>query len=212
MDSGAKSNIEKASTCRALIDCLCRFLPPEGQCVDLESAPQTRHAAERDALILLDGIAQTNLDEVMRAGFVTHYLAKIPFGNPSEPKSRMDILYRIKTGETNDFALSHILNYIDEEPLATEVLVTNGLLILDPSDLVPDEWECVEARAHPNRSLADSELHAETPAPGTRTAIPRGPREQAARRRRREAMVVSEGPGPIHTEDIIQRDIPQVLS
>ena len=178
-------------TYKALIDCLCRFLS------DREAHPfsnfdtnlSTRPQAEKDATTLLRLLYRYKLGDAYRAGLVTRWLGKYPFGGQSSTETqKREVLSRLQFGQTEDIAMYDILHCVCNDPEGRKQLRNHGL---------------VGSSIGESRDEGDDlfMLNGED----TAGRVPRGGmEEQALRRRRREAMVLHEGDQPLTTNDIIQ--------
>lgn len=197
------------ATFKALIDCLYRFFD------DKEAYPHGfgsytnqhhRPEAEQDAMFVLCVACRGKMAEVLRAGLVTRWLAKYPFGGFETPDTAKQLLIKhLKNHETewSDPTMTEILRFVDSEPEGRRQLRNHGLLgsVIGES---PDDEDDKDI------SMSGAEDGAVT---GVTVGALRGRRireesieEQALRRRRREAMVLHEGNSPVSRSDIIQRD------
>ena len=213
------------ATYKALVDCLCRFL-------DNESAhPVTRQdtnytfrpQAEKTAMQLLYQLCRYKLGEAYRAGFVSRWLARYPFGGlHSSESQKREIVQRLKIpGGTEDDDMSTILHFLDSDPEGRKQLRNHGLVgsaIGESPDDDDDDgdnprisWNSLGIDGEPGaRYVLD---HVTVLGDGSSREVFGRTREEseeehALRRRRREAMVLSEGGGPISSDNIIQREDP----
>ena len=197
------------ATYKALIDCLCRFLddkeayPPT---FNLETNQAHRSEGEQDAMFILCVACQMKPADAFKAGLVTRWLAKYPFGGfKSSESEKRAIVQRVKSPvtESDDLNMSEILRFLDKEPEGRRQLRSHGLLDSAIGES-PDGEEDKEILVF---GVEDGS------ATGVTVGAQRGRRvredsleEQALRRRRREAMVLHEGTSPLSRSDIIQRE------
>lgn len=140
-----------------------------------------RTQAERDALFVLFQILFYQYREEFLAGLLTDWLSKYPFGGAgSSPSTKQEVVERLSNGETDDVEMGNILAILCKYPEGRRQLQWHGLVANARSE-TPDSMEFV---------------------PGER--VEASTQERARRRRRREAMVLSEGSQPIGDNDIIQ--------
>ena len=194
------SRICNYATFKALIDCLCRFLANREAhpLTELDTNYAHRPQAEKAAMQLLIPTCRYKLPEAYRAGMISRWLAKYPFGgfSASEGQKR-EIIQRLKTGATDDHMMSMLLHAIDSDPEGRKQLRNHGLVGSAIGES-PDDDNHGEPQVIEN--LLATEVLGRTRGESAE--------EHALRRRRREAMVLSEGRGPISNDDIIQRDDP----
>ncbi|MCJ1338810.1 hypothetical protein MMC09_004099 [Bachmanniomyces sp. S44760] len=144
-----KENIYTYRTCRALTICLVDFLPPPAPVLPGSSSTSpsgtqvpdtnisTRTPTERLALQILSRILPCNLPCALRAGVVTDWLAKYPFGNirsvsspPSSTQERCvrDIIQRLRMDDIEDPVMCEILYAIYMYPAGRKALRLAGLV------------------------------------------------------------------------------------
>lgn len=207
MDYGAiaaRSSLNKRETYEAIIDCLSNFLPSHQKqdwpCNEYTNF-RTRTQAEKDALTVLGRILPYNMSQALSAGIVSRWLAKYTFCGSSAPETRkIEAVQQLKTWNTEDTLMCDILNMIDCEPEGRKELRKHHLVGSAIGETDDGEGDTVMIGGEETAGLVMS-------------SITRGRRireesieEQALRRRRREAMVLSEGGRPLGRDDIIQRD------
>ncbi|KAI9806802.1 MAG: hypothetical protein M1833_002458 [Piccolia ochrophora] len=187
--SAAAPKINTLGTFSALTTCLCHTLrdPTRG------SLPQ-RPPTERNALFVLVRLLPYNVPLALKAGLVHRWLAHYPFGN-NEAQTRAAIR-KYRTYNIDDTLMSEVICTLENHPEARKQMRQVGLT---GSSMGEDE--------DGDELMVDGEETA-----GFATA--RRPREESTeermvRRRRREAMVLSDGAQPLGRDDIIQRDLPR---
>lgn len=163
---------------------------------------EDRPTAEKDALSILSANLYHRTTEALRAGLVNRWLAKYRFGGPNASDSRkMEVVQSLRTGQSEDVVMNHILNAIYSEPEGRRQLRRYHLIGSaigetpddDDGDVLMTGGEDIASRAAFRYGYQrGSRVHEESP------------EEQALRRRRREAMVISDGGAPLGWENIIQ--------
>ena len=194
MKTDIRESLFNFETYSALIDCLCRFLsdpeahPPSTSDTNFSTRPQP----ERDATTLFRLIYRYKLPDAYRAGLISRWLGKYPFGGASSTEmQKRDVISRLQFGQTEDFAMYDILHCICNDPEGRKQLRNHGLV----GSAIGESTEDLFMLGEEDRQ--------------TGTVRRRTMEEQALiRRRRREAMVLHEGDEPLTTDDIIQRGIP----
>ncbi|KAF9894213.1 hypothetical protein FE257_007715 [Aspergillus nanangensis] len=201
------SRLKDPPTFTAIVDCLCNFLEEHNEEVSTTISPilpKTRPLGEKKALGTLNIILQENIPAALEAGVISRWLSKYPFPCAlSQPSRRQDVALLMKTWWSDDAVMSSIFSTLSSHPDGTKQLRKYGLMGSmieendqdDDGDNDSDVWmvdgdDTAGARPIPGRR------------PRERTA-----EEQAIRRRRREAMVLSEGGRPLGSDDIIQLPI-----
>ncbi|MCJ1291398.1 hypothetical protein MMC34_002941 [Xylographa carneopallida] len=175
-----------------------------GTCIlGQETNFKVRPTPEKDALyILYSAICNTSVREALRAGLVSRWLAKYPFGGPKSSESRkVEIVQSLRAGRSEDFMMRRILVAIDSDPEGRKQL-RNYHLLGSVIGETPDDDEDgdilmiggEDVAGHSNGRLRHrgSRIHEESL------------EEQALRRRRREAMVISDDGAPLSRDNIIQ--------
>ena len=200
----ARSSLNNRETYEALVDCLCNFLPsyqekswPCNEYTNIKSRTQ----AEKDALIALGRILPDNMSQALGAGIVSRWLAKYPFCGSSLPEAlKIEAVQQLKTWNTEDTLMCDILCKIDCAPDGRKELRKHRLVGSAIGETDDEEGDTLMIGGEDTAGLSYG-------------SVARGRRireesieEQALRRRRREAMVLSEGGRPLGRDDIIQRE------
>lgn len=195
------ARLKDIPTYTALIDCLCNFLEEhtEETCTTVSPIlPKTRPLGERKALNILNIILQEDIPAALEAGVVSRWLSVYPFPCAlAEPSRRQDLVILMKTWWTDDAVMSSIFSTLSSHPEGTKQLRKYGLMGSmmeenDDDDVDSDVW-MIDGEG----TAGSSRLSGRRVREGTAG-------EQAVRRRRREAMVLSDGGHPLGNEDIIQ--------
>lgn len=176
---------------------------------------RTRPLGERKALQILNILLPENIPAAIEAGIVTRWLTKYPFPCAlAEPSRRQDVVLLLKTWWADDAVMSSILSTLTTHPEAVKQLRNHGLM----GSMIEEENDQDDDDEDDDDEDEDDEDEDVWMTNGEDTAgAYRGPssrrfqegsaEEQALRRRRREAMVLSEGGRPLGRDDIIQRPI-----
>ncbi|MCJ1478914.1 hypothetical protein MMC13_007598 [Lambiella insularis] len=200
--TSARRATQSISTMSAIIDCLCNMTNedsvPPGDLTNLE----IRTTAEQDALNVLCVSCGQSTNTALRAGLVNRWLAKYPFGGPHAPEiQKMEIIQTLRTNKSEDLVMNSILHAIYSEPEGRRQLRRHHLIGSaigetpddNDGDILMIGGEDVAGRSSFRyRNQRNSRVHEESP------------EEQALRRRRREAMVLSDGGAPLGRDNIIQ--------
>lgn len=144
-----------------------------------------------------------NIAAALDAGVISRWLAKYPFPCAvAEPSRRQDLVLLMKTWWSDDAVMSSIVSTLSSHPDGAKQLRKYGLM-----------GSMIEENTQDDDEDHDSDIwmaHGEDTA-GVRAFAAAGrrvreesPDEQALRRRRREAMVISEAGRPLGNESIIQ--------
>jgi hypothetical protein len=139
-----------------------------------------------------------NVSEALKAGVVTRWLAKYPFG--STEHERHEAIKALKSWNAQDVLLSEIVCAIEGHPDGRKQMRMAGLTgsAIGEPDSDGDE--------HMIGGFEDTATTAAAGVPvGRRRLRDASSEEQIRRRRRREAMVLSDGVEPIGSDDIIQQ-------
>lgn len=189
-------------TYTAIVDCLCNFLEEhtEETCTTVSPIlPKTRPLGEKKALSILNAILQEDIPAALEAGVLTRWLTKYPFPCAlAEPSRRQDVVILMKSWWTDDPVMSSIFGTLSSHPDGKKQLRKHGLMGSmmeendDDDDVDSDVWMI------DGEDIAGSSRYS---GPRVREGTVE---EQAVRRRRREAMVLSDGEHPLGNEDIIQ--------
>ncbi|KAF7117230.1 hypothetical protein CNMCM5793_005986 [Aspergillus hiratsukae] len=195
------SRLKDLSTYTALVDCLCNFLEEhveETSTTDSPILPKTRPLGEKKALSILNLILQENIPAALEAGVVSRWLSKYPFPCAlTKPSRRKDVVILMKTWWSDDTIMSAIFSTLSSHPDGTKQLRKYGLMGSmmeenDPDDEDSDVWMIDGEDTAGSRRLSGRRVRGGTA------------EEQAVRRRRREAMVLSDGVHPLNNDDIFQ--------
>lgn len=193
-------------TYTALVDCLCHFLEEhveETSSTTSPILPKTRPLGERKALNTINIALQENIPAALEAGIVSRWLSKYPFPCAlTVPSRKQDVVILMKTWWSDDAVMSSIFSTLSSDPDGAKQLRKYGLMGSmieendhDDEDLDSDVW------------MVDGEDTAGSRPASSRRAREGTAEEQATRRRRREAMVLSDGGRPLGNADIIQLPI-----
>lgn len=145
-----------------------------------------------------------NVPGALEAGIISRWLCKYPFPCAlAQPSRRQDVVILMKTWWSDDAVMSSIFTTLSSHPDGIKQLRKHGLMGSmieendhDDDDADSDVWmvdgddTAGSFRRVSSRRLQEGSLE-----------------EQALRRRRREAMVLSDGGRPLGSDDIIQRPI-----
>lgn len=198
------SRLKDLPTFNALVDCLCNFLEEhveETSTTVSPILPKTRPLGEKKALGALNIILQENIPAALEAGVISRWLSKYPFPCAlATPSRRQDVVILMKTWWSDDAVMSSIFSTLSSHPEGTKQLRKYGLM---GSMIEENDQDEEEAEGDSDVWMADGDDTAGSgPASGRRF---RGTaEEQAVRRRRREAMVLTDGGRPFARDDIIQ--------
>jgi hypothetical protein len=138
-----------------------------------------------------------NVPEALKAGVVTRWLAKYPFGDTEH--DRREAIKALKTWSAQDVLLSEIVCAIESHPDGRKQMRMAGLTgsAMGEPDSDGDE--------RMNGGVEDTEAIIAGGLASRRRLRNASSEERVRRRRRREAMVLSDGVEPIGSEDIIQQ-------
>jgi hypothetical protein len=201
----------------ALVDCLCNFL---GEHTEETSntlspvLPKTRPQGEKKALNTLNIILGENIPAALEAGVVSRWLAKYPFPCAAQDESRRrNVIPLMKTWWADDAVMSSIINTLSSHQEGEKQLRKYGFMdsrisenthVIYNDDDGDDDGDDGGGDGDSDVWVIDGE---ETPGPTAwlgRRMQEGSAADQALRRRRREAMVFSEGGRPLGRDDIIQ--------
>ncbi|KAJ5246994.1 Armadillo-like helical [Penicillium chermesinum] len=200
-------------TYTALVNCLCNFLDEH---VEITSntlspiLPRTRPLGEKKAIQILNSLLPENIPCALEAGVVSQWLTRYPFPcvTNADPSRRRDLFMLMKTWWADDAVMSSIFSTLTSHPDGIRQLRKHGLM----GSMIEEENDQDDDDGDSDVWMVDGEDTAGTS--GTFGSFRSAPRpqessleEQALRRRRREAMVLSEGGRPLGRDDIIQRPI-----
>lgn len=210
------TRLRDIQTYTALINCLCNFLDEHTEQTSTTSSPilpKTRPVGEKKALAILNILLPENIHAAIEAGLVSRWLCKYPFPCAlREPSRRQDVAILMKAWWSDDAIMSSIFGTLTSHPDGIKQLRKHGLM---GSMIEEDDQEDDEDDEEGDDDDADSDVwmvDGEDTAGVYPESSPRRHREsnaaeQALRRRRREAMVLSEGGRPLGRDDIIQRPV-----
>ncbi|KAI2374476.1 hypothetical protein LOY89_003429 [Ophidiomyces ophidiicola] len=186
------------STFRSLIDCLCNFLGEHTEETGMISSPilpKTRPLGENRALAILCVLLPDNVLTALEAGLVTRWLAKYPFPCASQTRSkRRNVVFYMRTRPGDDQLMSTIFEILFFHREGGKQLRLCGLM----GGIMPADIFNLPSNMERNVWMLDDESTAE-PRPREGTV-----EDQALRRRRREAVVISEGAAPLSGLDIFE--------
>ncbi|KAJ6014001.1 hypothetical protein N7540_008592 [Penicillium herquei] len=201
----------------AIINCLCNFLEEHNEVTYPTTSPvlaRTRPIGEKKALQILNILLPENIPAAIEAGIVTRWLTKYPFPCAlDEPSRRHEVVLLLKTWWGDDTVMSSIFSTLTTHPEGVKQLRNHGLMgsmLEEANDQDDDDVDDDDEDEDEDEDVWMT--NGEDTAGSYRGPSSRRPREgsveeQALRRRRREAMVLSEGGRPFGREDIIQRPI-----
>ncbi|KAL2794077.1 hypothetical protein BJX66DRAFT_208188 [Aspergillus keveii] len=204
------SRLKDLPTYTALVDCLVNFLDEHDEKTSGTVSPilpQTRPLGEKKALSTLNILLQENTPAALEAGVVSRWLAKYPFPcATTEPSRRQDVVILMKTWWSDDAVMSSIFATLSSHPDGAKQLRKHGLMgsMLEENDHDEVSDENDEDDEESDVWMVDGDDTAGSSRVPGRRPHNRNPEEQALRRRRREAMVLSDGRRPIGHDDIIQ--------
>ena len=201
------SRLADLPTYVALINCLCHFLDEHTEQTSTTNSPtlpKTRPIGEKKALNILNVLLPENIPAALEAGIISRWLCKYPFPCAlDEPSRRQDVVILMKTWFLDDAVMSSIFNTLTSHNDGIKQLRKYGLM----GSMIEENYQDDDADS--DVWMVDGEDTA-----GSTRRVSLGPRlqegsaeEQALRRRRREAMVLSDGGRPIRGDDIIQRPL-----
>ncbi|KAL2824525.1 hypothetical protein BDW59DRAFT_147462 [Aspergillus cavernicola] len=207
------SRLKDLPTYTALVDCLCNFLNEHLEKTSGTISPilpQTRPLGELKALRTLNILLQENTPAALEAGIVSRWLAKYPFPcATTNPSRRQDVVILMKTWWSDDAVMSSIFATLSSHPDGAKQLRKHGLMgsMMEENDHDDVSDENDDEDEESDVWMVDGEDTAGSSRVPGRRLRERDPEEQALRRRRREAMVLSDGRRPIGNDDIIQLPI-----
>lgn len=144
-----------------------------------------------------------NVPGALEAGVITRWLSKYPFPCAlTEPSRKQDVVILMKTWWSDDMVMSSIFSTLTSHADGIKQLRKHGLMgsMIEENDQDDDDDSDVW--------MVDGEDTAGSYRQSSSRRFQEGsPEDQALRRRRREAMVLSEGGRPLGNDDIIQRPI-----
>lgn len=210
------TRLRDIQTYTALVNCLCNFLDEHTEQTSTTSSPilpKTRPVGEKKALAILNILLPENLHAAIEAGIVSRWLCKYPFPCAlREPSRRQDVAILMKAWWSDDAVMSSIFGTLTSHPDGIKQLRKHGLMgsMIEENDQDDDEdnEDGDDDDADSDVWMVDGEDTAGAyPESSPRRHRESNAAEQALRRRRREAMVLSEGGHPLGRDDIIQRPV-----
>ena len=192
------------ATMKVIISCLCDMTNKNNACRDgQDTSCEERQRSEKDALyVLYSSLCNNNTREALRAGLVSRWLAEYPFGGPNTPEGRrIEIVQSLRTGRSEDYIMNNILLAVDSEPEGRKQLRKYHLLgsVIgetpdddEDGDILMIGGEDIAGRNSGRLRHEGSRIREESL------------EEQTLRRRRREAMVISDDGAPLGRDNIIQ--------
>jgi hypothetical protein len=187
-------------TFTALTDCLCNILEELAEETGTTVSPilpETRQPSEKKALSTLNVLLNENIPAALEAGIVSRWLSKYPFAY-TFGNELPDVTTPMKPTWNDDLLMRPIIRTLLSHHDGIKQLRKCGLINSteendhDEYDGDSDVWmidgdDTAGPRRSSGRRLRDDNVE-----------------EQALRRRRREAMVFSEGRRPLGSDNIIQ--------
>lgn len=229
--SAFSTRLRDVPTFTALIDCLCHFLNEHTEETGTTISPirpRTRPIGENKALKTLYIILSGNVPAALEAGIISRWLTNYPFpcAVQDETKKR-NIVFMMKTWWSDDPIMSSIINTLSSHQEGLKQLRKYGLMGSRMEEHTADaygndfhddnddeggdsglhDYDTDDHRDHDPDSDSDVWM---VDGEGTAGASPwlgmrpqeNSAEEQALRRRRREAMVFSEGGRPLVQDNI----------
>ncbi|KAJ5599993.1 hypothetical protein N7450_001060 [Penicillium hetheringtonii] len=203
------TRLRDIQTYTALINCLCNFLDEHTEQTSTSNspiAPKLRPVGEKKALTILNIILPENVPAALEAGLVSRWLCKYPFPCAlADPSRKQDTAILMKAWWSDDAVMSSIFGTLTSHPDGVKQLRKHGLMgsMIEENDQDDDDDD-----ADSDVWMVDGEDTAGTYLENSPRRLREGnAEEQALRRRRREAMVLSEGGRPLGRDDIIQRPV-----
>ncbi|KAJ6033058.1 hypothetical protein N7444_010829 [Penicillium canescens] len=202
------SRLGDLPTYTALVNCLCNFLSEHLERTSLTNSPilpKTRPMGEKKALSIMNILLPENVPEALEAGIISRWLCKYPFPcAQTDPSRRRDVVILMKTWWSDDAVMSSIFSTLSSHPDGIKQLRKYGLM---GSMIEENDQDDEDDDADSDVWMVDADEAGGTFGRSSRRLQEGTPREQALRRRRREAMVLSDGGRPLGNDDIIQRPI-----
>jgi hypothetical protein len=154
-----------------------------------------RTAAEQHALVALEALCVARLADALAAGLVTQWLAGYPFGGAdADSARRRAVVRKVTAHQTDDDRLASILVIISCAAEGRKQMRAAGLI-----------GSVIEEKEHGGWP-GDDEYNDYVMPRGHRRHRDESEGEMATRRRRRQAMVFSEGGGPVTRDNIYEND------
>ncbi|KAJ5166563.1 uncharacterized protein N7482_005344 [Penicillium canariense] len=202
------TRLRDVETYMALVNCLCNFLEEHNEQTSATNSPilpKTRPMGEKKALQVLNILLPENLPSALDAGLISRWLSKYPFPCAlGESSRRQDVVLLMKTWWADDVVMSSIFGTLATHPDGIKQLRKYGLM----GSMIEENDQDDDDDADSDVWMVDGDDTAGSFRPtSARRLREDSAEEQALRRRRREAMVLSEGGRPLGNDDIIQRPI-----
>ncbi|KAI9828709.1 MAG: hypothetical protein M1832_001812 [Thelocarpon impressellum] len=211
-DSTAVGKIDFEATFHALITALTYTLDDP----DRNTRILGRQASERIALTMLVRLSRFGVPLCLRAGLITRWLAHYPLG--PDLQSKQAAVQRLRTYRADDGLLSEMICILYNDAEGRAHLRAAGLIPDDAVSIASSDSSSIRLASHddydaPTEADTDDEdvdnIDGSAAGPQVRRPVlPGNAAERRARRRRREAMVLSDGLLPWGRDDVIQTDEP----
>ncbi|KAI9758804.1 MAG: hypothetical protein M4579_002818 [Chaenotheca gracillima] len=186
--SEAGAQIDSAPTLRAVVIALTHILRDPSR-----TASSQRFPPERNALVIIIRFLHWNISAALDAGIIRQWLAHYPLGGTT-PAERRAAIKRLSTNFSDDFLLSEVVSVLEDSAVARKQMRLAGLT----GSAIDEDSDGEYSVRSGTRSAPDFIIP-------TRRLREESLEEQRLRRRRREAMVLSDGLEPLGRADIIQR-------
>ncbi|KAK2741020.1 hypothetical protein FQN57_005756 [Myotisia sp. PD_48] len=218
--SSSTARLRDTATFNALIDCLCNFLQEHTERnVKIVSpiSPQTRPVGEAKALKVLSILLVGNISPALEAGIISRWLTNYPFPLALKDKSKKrNVISVAKLYWSDDPVMSSILSTLSSDQDALRQLRKFELMGSrmeehtsdeDPFAAIKHQISSIANHDYDDDDESDVWMLDEEDTPGLPTWLvgrrqANTAEEQALRRRRREAMVFSEGGQPVAQDNI----------
>lgn len=214
--SAVSVRLRDISTFNALVDSLCHFLAEHTEPTSSTISPirpRTRPVGENKALQTLFVMLSKNIPAALEAGLVSRWLTDYPFPCVVQNQAKKhNVVFMVKTWWSDDPIMGSIINILTSHQEGLKQLRKYGLMgsrmeehtadVYDNGIHEQDEW--ADRDSDSDMWMAEEGLTSQQ-ATSWLGSRPRGntTEEQALRRRRREAMVFSEGDHPLGQNNII---------
>ncbi|KAJ5902402.1 hypothetical protein N7495_002930 [Penicillium taxi] len=210
------NRLRDVPTYTAIVNCLCNFLDEHTEQTSSTNSPilpKTRPTREKKALQILNILLPQNIAAALEAGIISRWLNKYPFPCAlAEPSRRQDVVLLMKTWWSDDAVMSSIFSTLASHSDSIKQLRKYGLLgsmgsMIEERHGHDDDDDDDYDDADSDAWMFDGDETAGSIRQSSRRPAEGNAEEQALRRRRREAIVISEGGRPIGSDDIFQRPI-----
>ena len=194
---------------KAIIDCLCTWLPAVQKAKNVEEKFPYRSEPERDALKILSLLLENDVAPGLQAGLIVRWLANCNFDNHDNSEAgRKAAIQEMLKWEYDDLDMCDIVNALVKNNQALEQLEGHGLVESAAVEKTALDSGMEDIWVVRNQSAIGIDR-----GPDSVPVMRRGQRvreesleEQALRRRRREAMVIGQEGRAVQRDDIIERD------